>query len=192
VLTHTPCATRRDIGGLSVANMEIATSFADLTEMHPELEWQEIAAAAVAVLEDCRLEAPFSFPLEMIDLPGFGTEQVRFLIDRVGVSAQRVAKVRRTYEAHRRVELAAIAVAALGLYHGGGHQIVDVSARGSGADYLVDSSRDLLEIAGRSRHRDLEAAWVQRVQRLTERGAGGFYLCVLELEGPSGRLAFLR
>jgi hypothetical protein len=43
--------------------MDIATSFVGLAEMHPELEWQEIAAATVAVLEDGGLEAPFRFPL---------------------------------------------------------------------------------------------------------------------------------
>src|SRR5262249_35811803 len=56
-----------------------------------------------------------------------------------------------------RIELAAIALAGLALYHGGGHEIVDVAVRGSGADYLVDAGRHLLEIAGRSRRSDFEA-----------------------------------
>jgi hypothetical protein len=170
--------------------MEIATSLVGLTEMHPELEWQEIAAATVAVLEDGGLEAPFQVPLDLIDVPGFGSEQLHLLVDRDGVPAERVARVRRTYEPPRRIELAAIALAALGLYHGGSHEIVDVAVRGSGADYLVDSAHHLLEIAGRSRHSDFEVAWQQRLQRLKERTTGSFYLCVIELQTPAGRLLF--
>jgi hypothetical protein len=72
----------------------------------------------------------------------------------------------------------------------GGHEIVEVAVRGTGADYLVDTSHHLLEIAGRSRRSDFEAAWQQRLQRLEERTSGGFYLCVLEWESPTGRLLF--
>ena len=42
-------------------------------EMHPELEWQEISSAAVSVLEDRGLEAPFEIEVDLIDVPGFGT-----------------------------------------------------------------------------------------------------------------------
>lgn len=171
-------------------SMETPTSLAGLAEMHPELEWQEIAAATVAVFEDSGREAPFQFPLDLVNVPEFGGEQLELLIDRGGVSAERVARVRRTYEPFRRIELAAIALAALGLYHGGGHEIVDVAARGSGADYLVDGDRHLLEIAGRSRRRDFEVAWQQRLGRLKERTSGSFYLCVIELQTPAGRLTF--
>ena len=38
--------------------MEIPTALTSLAEMHPELEWQEIAAALVVALEDRGLEAP--------------------------------------------------------------------------------------------------------------------------------------
>jgi hypothetical protein len=168
--------------------MDIATSLLALSEMHPELEWQEMAAATVAVLEDRGLEAPFRFHLELIDVPGFGSERLNLAINRTGIPAERVARIRRTYEVSRRIELAAIALAALGLYHGGGHEILDIAVRGSGADYLVDGAHHLLEIAGRSRRADVEVAWQQRLQRLTERSRGGFYLCVIELETPTGRL----
>jgi hypothetical protein len=67
---------------------------------------------------------------------------------------------------------------------------VDVAVRGSGADSLVDAGRYLLEIAGRSRRSDFEAAWQQRLQRLRERATSSFSLCVLELETPAGRLLF--
>lgn len=170
--------------------MEIATSLLGLTEMHPELEWHEIAAATVAVLEDGGLEAPFQVSLDLMDVPGFGSQGLRLVIDRVGIAAERVARVRRTYESARRIELAAIALIGLGLYHGGGHEIVDVAVRGSGADYLVDDARHLLEIAGRSRQTDFEAAWQQRLQRLKERAGSGFYLGVVEFQTPSGRLMF--
>jgi hypothetical protein len=170
--------------------MDTPTSLVDLAEMHPELEWQEISAATVAVLEDRGLEAPFQVRLDLVDVPGFGSESVHLLVERHGIPAERVARVRRTYEPHRRIELAAIALAGLGLYHGGGHEIVDVAARGSGADYLVDAANHLLEIAGRSRQSDFEVAWQQRLERLQARAAGSFYLCVMELETPAGRLMF--
>lgn len=170
--------------------MEIATSLSDLGDMHPELEWQEIAAAAISVMEDCGLESPFRVPLELIDVPSHGSAQILLAIDRSGIPVSRVARIRRTYDSLRRIELAAIALTGLGIYHGGGHEIVDVAMRGSGADYLVDASRHLLEIAGRSRKSDFAVAWQQRWNRLTERRPAGFYLCVVEWETPAGRLAF--
>jgi hypothetical protein len=96
----------------------------------------------------------------------------------------------RTYEPFRLVELAAIAIAGLGLYHAGGHEIRDIALRGSGADYLVDEFNHPLEIAGRSRRTDFDVAWGQRWRRLSDCSAGGFYVCVAEFETPSGRLAF--
>ena len=112
------------------------------------------------------------------------------MIDPAGVSAQQIARVCRTYKPSRRVELAAIAVAGLALHHAGGHEIVDLAVRGSRADYLVDQSRHNLEIAGRSRRRDLEAAWQERWERLTERWGSGFYLCVAEFDTCTARLGF--
>jgi hypothetical protein len=88
------------------------------------------------------------------------------------------------------VELAAIAIAGLGLYYGGGHAMQDIALRGSGADYLIDESNHLLEVAGRSRRRDVGVAWQQRWQRLTGRMGSGFYVCVAEFETPAGQLAF--
>lgn len=158
--------------------------------MHPQLEWPEISAATVAVLEDAGLEAPFQVQLELINVPGFGSERLGLLIDGSGIPGERVARMRRTYESARRIELAAIALAGLGLYHGGRHEIIDVAVRGSGADYLVDAAHHLLEVAGRSRHRDFEVAWQQRLQRLQERTSAGFYLFVIELENQAGRLLF--
>jgi hypothetical protein len=106
------------------------------------------------------------------------------------VSELHVSRLRRTYEASRIVELAAIAIAGLGLYHGGGHEIRDVALRGSAADYLVDETNHVMEVAGRSRRSDLNAAWNARWQRLSERLRVGFFVCVAEFETFAGRLAF--
>jgi hypothetical protein len=112
-----------------------------------------------------------------------------FAIEPTGVSPARVARIRRTYEAPRLVELAAIAIAGLGLYHAGGHEIRDVALRWSGADYIVDEANDLLEVAGRSRREDLTKAWEERWQRLSE-CSSGVYVCVAEFETFTGRLGF--
>jgi hypothetical protein len=87
------------------------------------------------------------------------------------------------------VEFAAVGIAALALHYLGNHEIIDVTARGSGADYLVDEDRNLLEVAGRSRRSDLPAAWNERLTRL-QRGKLSFYLFVIEFETSSARLMF--
>ena len=162
----------------------------DLSAMHPRLLWDDIVAAATAVLAISGNQAPLRFPLEFRDVPAFGTEHTIVSIDTAGVPATNVARLCRTYEPPRLVELAAIAVAGLAVYYGGGHEIVDVAVRGTACDYLVDTSRHSLEIAGRSRRSDSESTWQRKWQRLAERVAGGFYLCVAEFETPSARLAF--
>jgi hypothetical protein len=65
-----------------------------------------------------------------------------------------------------------------------------VAVRGTAADYLVDAARQSLEVGGRSQRSDFEAAWRQKWERLLSRSARGFYVCVVEFETPSGRLAF--
>jgi hypothetical protein len=129
--------------------------------------------------------------MEMVNMPGFGTEVARLSVDRVGIPARTVERVRRTYDSLRRIELAAIAVTALALYHGGGHELVDIALRGSGADYLVDASRNVLEVGGRSRRSDFASAWRQKMERLRSRAEKSYYVCVVEFETPAGRLAFV-
>jgi hypothetical protein len=51
-------------------------------------------------------------------------------------------------------------------------------------------ARHHLEIGGRSRRRDLDAAWEQKQPRLVAHGERGCYLCVSEFETFTGRLAF--
>ena len=171
--------------------MDALVRLVDLPGMHPNLLWDTIIPATVAVLAHSGAAAPHPLPLTVQVVPGFGSQEFRLLIDPGGVSPELLAKVRRTYEPSRLIELAAIAVAALGLHRAGGHQIVDVARRGSGADYLVDETHHHLEIAGRSRRRDLDVAWQQKQQRLTVCSGPGFYVCVVEFESPAARLAFL-
>jgi hypothetical protein len=137
-------------------------------------------------------DAAVLFTLAIDDVHGFGSGVCRLLIDPSGISTSQVARVRRTYERSRLVELAAIAITGLGLRAAGAHEIRDVSLRGSAADYLVDEGRHHLEIAGRSRRSDFEVAWKQKWQRLAERWRGNFYLCVSEFETTTGRLAFMQ
>ena len=158
--------------------------------MHPGLLWDDIIAAAVAVLDERGFAAPFHYTLQVQDVPGYGSGQIELQIVTSGVGSGQIDKVRRTYESHRLVELAAIALAGLGLFAAGGHQIRDVALRGSSADYLVDDDNYLLEVSGRSRCSDLQAAWDARWKRLADRPSTGFFVCVLEFETPAGRLAF--
>lgn len=152
--------------------------------------WDTIITAAAAVLTGTQASPPFRFPLAIQNVPGFGDGELRLLLDPVDVPDERQFRVRRTYEPSRLIELAAIAVAGIGLHHAGGHEILDLAVRGSAADYLADESRHHLEIAGRSRRSDLETAWQQKRRRLGETQEGGCYVCVAEFESPAGRLAF--
>ncbi|GEM_PF-1968897 len=170
--------------------MDVSVRLTDLSTMHPRLLWEEIIAAAAAVLGGDGKQPPFSFDLAVQGAPGFGNGTLHMTIDPEGLSRDRVAAVQRTYEPPRLIELTAIAIAGMGLYHAGGHEIRDVALRGTTADYLVDEANHLLEVAGRSRRSDLNAARQQRWQRLGAIRTGGFYVCVVEFETPTGQLAF--
>lgn len=164
---------------------------ADLSDMHPSLLWDDIAAAAIAVLDERGFPAPFRLALEVVDVPNFGTGELDLGLVKGGIPSAQVAKIRRTFESHRLIELAAIGIAGLTLFAAGGHQIRDVALRGSSADYLVDEENYLLEVSGRSRSSDFQTAWDHRWSRLMNRSdSGGFYVCVTEFETPKARLAF--
>jgi hypothetical protein len=171
--------------------MAVAVRLADLQSMHPLLLWEPIITTTVAVLSQGSRRSPFRFRLAVEGVHGFGTDVLELEIDPEGVRPLDVQRVRRTLEPSRQVELAAIAVAALGLHLAGEHEIVDLAARGRGADYLVGAELRPLEIAGRSRRRDLERTWEQKRQRLAERRERGVYICVCEFATRTGRLAFL-
>jgi hypothetical protein len=142
--------------------MNVTAYLADLPLVRPNLIWHDIGLAVVAVFTNLRRKPPFKFDLSIVEVPGYHDDVLRLLIDAGDISTTQVDRLRRTYEPARLVELAAIAIAGLGLYHAG----------------------------GRSQRKDFESAWQQKWQRLTETVAGGFYVCVAEFETPTGRLAF--
>ena len=170
--------------------MEIEVSLADLPKMHPRLLWDEITLATIAVLGGKLTASSYEFALTTQDMPGYDSSELVFIMNPGDVDPTNLARIRRTYDPARLVELAAIAIAGLGLYHGGGHEICDVAFRGTGADYTVGEHSLPLEVAGRSRRSDLSNAWEQRWRRLSKRSRIGFFLCVAEFETPAGRLAF--
>jgi len=169
--------------------MDVAVRLTELTVMHPNLHWGDIIGAAANVLTKNAATLSAIFDLALENIPSAETDHLRLSISAEGLHATELAKVQRTYDSGRLVELAAIAIAGLGIYHGVGLEIRDVAKRGSGADYLVGPSH-LLEIAGRSRRSDAGFAWEQRWERLAGRCSDGFFLCVAEFESFTGRLAF--
>ncbi|MGH7139919.1 MAG: hypothetical protein ACREHD_29625 [Pirellulales bacterium] len=171
--------------------MRIAADITDLSMMHPRLLWSHLSAALVAVVgPETSGGAPTIFELTTSSIPDHGSEKLEILLKTGGIIGLDLDSLRRTYEAPRLVELAAIAIAGLGLYHAGRHEIRDVALRGTAADYLVDEPSHLLEVAGRSRRNDLEATWQRKWQRLCDVAGSGFYLCVVEFETRTGKLAF--
>jgi hypothetical protein len=170
--------------------MAVGVALLDLPQMHPLLLWQPIIPAACLVFRQRDIEPPFRFVLGVEDVPGFGTDVLDLSIDPTGISTSMIKRCQRTFEASRHIEFAAIAIAGMGLHLAGNHELVDVARRGSAADYLVDAARHHLEIGGRSRRRDLDAAREQKQPRLLERSERACYLCVSEFEAFTGRLAF--
>jgi hypothetical protein len=92
----------------------------------------------------------------------------------------------------RQVELASIAIAGLALHHAGNHEIRDIAFRGIAADYLIGEEGYLLAVAVRTRRADFAAAWEQKWNRLSDQASPDFFVCVVELETPAGRLWFNR
>ena len=148
--------------------MRVNADIAELTVMHPRLLWDDIGAALVAVLKERHLgRGPIHIELMTVGLPSYDSEQLSIAIELGHVEAGRVSALRRTDEAPRLVELAAIAVAALGLYYAGGHEIRDVALRGSAADYLVKAIHVDNPVTGERYARD------GQVTRSAARYAGG-------------------
>jgi hypothetical protein len=170
--------------------MEVQASLDDLAACHPRLLWREITAAAAVVLMPHWQRAGFLLPFDLSGVSSSAGDELVLKLGSPSFPEDQLDRVRRTYDPARLVELAAIAACGLALYHGGGHEIVDIAARGSGADYLVDAERYPLEIAGRSRKSDVAAIWSQKETRLSRRTRNGFYVCVVEFETPRGKLGF--
>ena len=70
----------------------------DLAHMHPSLLWVEIAAATAAVLDGRGFTAPYQFPVDVDDVPEFGTGRVNLEISRAGISADHILRLRRTWD----------------------------------------------------------------------------------------------
>jgi hypothetical protein len=170
--------------------MKVTVSLADLPMAHPNLLWRDIRLAAISALVTDGRKNPFNLNLSVQEVPGFDDEILQMTIEPGKFRDADLARVRRTYEAARLIEFAAVAIAGLGLYHAGGHQIQDIGWRGTAADYLVDEEQYPIEIAGRSKRNDLKAAWRQKWRRLSANMGHDFFVCVVEFETPSGRLAF--
>jgi hypothetical protein len=158
--------------------------------MHPRLLWDTIILAAAGVLEDRFHDLPRRLVLEVRDIPGFGSDKLSLEIDTSGIDGDRIARLRRTYEPTRQVELAAIAIAGFGLHFAGNHEFRDVALRGSRADYLVGDENVRLEIAGRTPKADFGTACQQKRDRLIDHIGSGFLICVVEFETPAGRMEF--
>ena len=162
----------------------------DLPDMHPNLLWDSIIAATAAVFAERQRQDTYVLGASIENVPNFGGAETDLRIQFRGIIEDDIGKARRTYDAHRLVELSAIAIAGLLLFKAGGHRIRDIALRGSSADYLVDDENHLLEVAGRSRRADFSSAWENRRTRLSDKHADSYYLCVAEFETPRCRLAF--
>jgi hypothetical protein len=166
----------------------ITAPIAELADFHPGLIWDDIIAATAFVWKDIASLRTMLVTGETV--PGFGSGEVRLRPSLSGIAEQKLANISRTYEASRLVEYASIGIAGLALHYLGSHEIRDVTARGSGADYLMDAECHLLEIAGRSRKADFAQAWSSRRMRLSRQWRS-FVLFVVEFETPAACLEFI-
>src|SRR5436305_15154852 len=91
--------------------MEVVSHLMELATVHPHLEWDNLVAAAVAILEQEQAQPPFRLELAVEHLPTFDDETLSLTILPEGVSPAPVARLRRTYEMSRLVEGGALAVA---------------------------------------------------------------------------------
>jgi hypothetical protein len=76
--------------------MDALVRLVDLPGMLPTLLWDTIIPATIAVLADIGAPAPHPLPLTVQAVPGFGSQELRLLIDAGGVSPELLDKVRRT------------------------------------------------------------------------------------------------
>jgi hypothetical protein len=117
--------------------MEVRSRLSELTTLHPRLLWEDIIASAAAVLNDGTRAAPFRPELTVEGVSTFDDPSLVLTLDPGGVPEDRVLRLRRTYEASRLVELAAIAIGGLAIFLTGHLEMRDLALRGSRADYLV-------------------------------------------------------
>lgn len=125
-------------------------------------------------------------PVQVISTADEISETVEFEVFTTELAREQASRVERTYERSRLVEMSAIAGIAISqvLWC----QIVDVALRGTGAEYLIGPSNELLEVAARSHQTDFARAWNERRERLKRRWSHPAWLCVVEWESPFSRL----
>lgn len=169
--------------------MDVTTSLAELPAIHPNLAWSELIAATAAVVAPAGGTSQH-LEVELRGIASFDDDKVTLRIQTALIDPDAVLRVARTFEPSRLVEMAAIVVAALVLFHVAHLEIRDVALRGSRADYLVGGRGYVMEVGGRSRRQDLEAAWREKWEGLTQRVVGGFFLSLTEFETPAGRFGF--
>jgi hypothetical protein len=162
----------------------------DLRRINRRLTWDSHIPAAKAVFDQQGFEPPYRIRLSCEDVPNFGSDETILTIDPEGIADSAVEMIRRTFDVPTLVEMAAIAIAGVVLFHAGGHRITDIAFNPDRADYQVDDEETLLEVAGRSNRRNFRGAWNARWDRLREAEGSGFYLSVTEFQTPATRLAF--
>ena len=170
--------------------MEVRTSLLELVALHPRLLWFDSIAAVGVVLGQLPGPTPYNLIIDIEGIPSFDDPTLTLTIDTSAIDPEHMARLTRTYEPSRLVEMAAIAIAAVAIFHVAHTEVRDMARRGSGADYFVGEAGMLLEVGGRSRRADAGAAWRQKWDRLTEQEVGRFFVFVVEFETPSGRLGF--
>jgi hypothetical protein len=72
--------------------MDVALPRVDLAAMHPLLLWDTIIPATAAVFADTRAGLPWAFALTVTDVPGFGSGELRLLVDPSCVSEDRIRR----------------------------------------------------------------------------------------------------
>jgi hypothetical protein len=171
--------------------MEVACRLSDLVDHHPRLSWADIVASAAATI--CgQLGGLVHLRLDCYDIPTVPDRELFLDIECDASHPASIERIRRTYDEARLVEFAAIAVAGLVVYHGLGEQIMDVAIRGYGADYLIGDDRVPMEVAGRSRKRDLESAWSAKVARSARYAKNEFFVCIVEFESMTGKFGLVQ
>lgn len=142
--------------------MEITTSLAELATIHPDLTWPPLIAACAAVLGPAGDESGHRLEVRLEGMSSFDDDKLTLRIQTSRIGPAERSRISRTFEPSRLIEMAAIVVAGLALFHVAHLEIRDVALRGSRADYLVGEQGYLLEIGGRSRRQDLPAAWREK------------------------------
>jgi hypothetical protein len=170
--------------------MQFSVSLAELPELHPSLWWDSLIAAAVLALKPRSINNSAFVEFAIESAPNSFNTALRLEIDLGEVSRWDLARLSRTFDSARRIELAAIAIAGLAVYYLGRHRIGDAAIRGSGGDYHLDEGRYLLEVSGRSRRSGLAWAWNECQARLRKCADRPWCLVVIEFEWLTGRIGF--